>query len=233
MKKIVLATAAAAALMTLSAIGAARAAPVYMETGDKTFGTIDLSTGAYTNIGSSSYLGTPIQLSGLGASGGDIYGGAYLGTALYEVDTATGALSLIGNSTENYELTGSTATGLYEFGADGNLYSINPANGAATLVGATGITLGTWDGMSSGGSQLYVSSGTNLYLINTSTGAGTFIGSISPAEFGAMVNVGGTWWGGNDLGPAQLYTFDPSTAAVIPKVIAADRCGPSRAFRGR
>jgi PEP-CTERM motif len=29
-----------------------------------------------------------------------------------------------------------------------------------------------------------------------------------------MLDAYGTWWGGNDEGPSQVYTFNPSTAAV-------------------
>jgi hypothetical protein len=128
----------------------------YMSTGADTFGKIDLNTGVYANIGDTSHLGTPILLSGLGAYGGGIYGGGEGLLGLYKVDPGTGALTLIGNSSEAYEDTGSTTTGLYEWGKDSNLYSVNPSSGGTTLIGATGIPIGGIMGMSSSGAELFI-----------------------------------------------------------------------------
>jgi hypothetical protein len=187
----------------------------YESTGGDTFGTIDLSSGVYTNIGSTSYLGTPILLSGLGAFGGGVYGGGEGLTGLFKVNQGTGELTLIGNSSEPYEDTGSTTSGLYEFGKDSNLYSVNPSTGATTLIGATGIPIGGVIGMSSSGAQLFIAQLDNLYSINTTTGAGTLVGLTPGVYFGAMVEIGGTYYGGSDLtSPGQVFTFDPSTAAT-------------------
>jgi hypothetical protein len=134
---------------------------------------------------------------------------------LYRVNTATGALTLIGSGSAPYYLFGSTTSGLYGLSQEGDIYSVNPATGATTLIGATGISLvGSWFGMSEGGSRLFISSSTSLYSINTSTGGGTLVGSISPAQLGAMLDAYGAWWGGNDEGPSQVFTFNPSTAAI-------------------
>jgi len=82
------------------------------------------------------------QLSGLGVSGSTIFGGVVNTTALYSVNTSTGALTLIGNGTINYIDTGSTLTSLYGLDSSLNLFSVNPANGATTPIGATGLSLG-------------------------------------------------------------------------------------------
>jgi hypothetical protein len=187
----------------------------YMSTGADTFGKINLSSGAYANVGDTSYLGTPILLSGLGAYGGGIYGGGEGLPGLYKVNPSTGALTLIGNSSENYEDTGSTTTGLYEWGKDSKLYSVNPSTGAATLIGPTGISIGGIMGMSSSGAQLFINQDENLYLINTATGAGSLVGTTTGVIFGAMVSIGGAYYAGSD-DPSryQVFTFNPSTAAT-------------------
>jgi hypothetical protein len=192
----------------------------YMSTGADTFGKIDLNTGVYANIGDTSHLGTPILLSGLGAYGGGIYGGGEGLLGLYKVDPGTGALTLIGNSSEAYEDTGSTTTGLYEWGKDSNLYSVNPSTGGTTLIGATGIPIGGIMGMSSSGAELFINQDENLYLINTTTGAGTLVGTTAGAIFGAMVEIGGTYYAGSDDPyPYQLFTFNPSNAATTPGAV--------------
>jgi len=222
--------AASSTLMALAVAGPALAAVhAYMSTGGDTFGTIDLSTGLYTNIGSTSFMGANYLLSGLGVFGGHIYGGVDFGTQFFEVNPATGALSLIGSSSESFADTGSTTGALYELGADSNLYRINPATGATTLIGATGIPIIGTISMSVGGSQLFISQGGHLYLTNTTTGATTNVGSIAPANFGATADIGGTWWGGSNGDPNRVYNFDPSTAAVTA---GADLSGTPYRFWG-
>jgi hypothetical protein len=195
----------------------------YMSTGADTFGKIDLNSGVYANIGDTCYLGTPILLSGLGAYGGGIYGGGEGLLGLYKVNPGTGALTLIGNSSEAYEDTGSTTSGLYEFGKDSNLYTVNPSTGATTLIGPMGIPIGGVIGMSSSGAQLFIAELDNLYSVNTTTGAGTLVGLTPGVYFGAMVEIGGTYYGGSDFGPPpyQLLTFDPMTAATTAGAFAS------------
>jgi hypothetical protein len=196
---------------------AARAdATAYMITGTDQFGTIDLNTGAFTPIGD---MGT--QLSGLGVSGGNLYGGATLGDTLYEVNPATGALTAVGTGSLTYADTGSTTGGLYAINClagcgvspPRELYSINPATGAATLIGSTGLGQDTVEsGMSSGSGTLYLTYDSNLYSLNTTTGAATLIGNTGVSGFGALVFEDGVLWGGS-LNNA-VYTLNTSTGAA-------------------
>ena len=78
----------------------------------------------------------------------------------------------IGNT---YLLFGSTTSGPCGVGWNDVLYSINPATGAATEIGSTGLPIGGVMGMSAGGNTLYVTANNALYALSTTTGAATFI----------------------------------------------------------
>ena len=179
------------------------------------FGMIDLTTGLFTPL---SNMG--LRLAGLGSYGGVIYGGAYHGNTLYNVNTSTGALTAIGtgNIGNNYLLFGSTTMGLYGIGWDDVLYSINPASGAATQIGWTGIPTGTVMGMSAGGNTLYVTTNNSLYALDTTNGSATLIASTTEGEigFGALVSIGGVLYGGayNGASTPDIYSLDPQTGAA-------------------
>jgi hypothetical protein len=184
--------------------------------GSDQFGVLDLNTGVFTSRG-----GMGLTLAGLGEYGGQIYGGSYHGNTLYSVNTTTGALTDIGtgNVGGGYGDFGSTTSGLYAFGGDGNLYSINPASAAATLIGPTGLSFGgIVMGMSSGSSSLYLTQNDLLYSLNTTTGAATLIGNanVNEAGFGALVSIGGTLYGGaaSTSNPPDIYTLDPQNGAA-------------------
>jgi hypothetical protein len=136
----------------------------YAVTGNDLFGVVDLTTGVFTERGD---MG--LRLNGLTVGpGGVLYGGgpSYSSPTFYSIDPTNGALTLVGNSFSAgfYDL-GSTTTGIFAVGNDGNLYSINPNTGAATLIGPTI----KGNGMSSGGSTLYMTDGsTNDRALATS-----------------------------------------------------------------
>lgn len=133
--------------------------------------TIDLTTGVYSAIGTQS-----TQLAGLGVYNGALYGGvAYTnsisGNTLYQVNTATGGLTTVGTGSVLLDDFGSTLNGLYGIGTDGSLYSVNPLNGADSLIGATGLGAPASNtvGLSTNSSALYYSFAGNLYTLSTST----------------------------------------------------------------
>jgi hypothetical protein len=202
------------ALMAASAGTAMADVNAYEVAGNTSFGTIDLTTGVYTQIGVSGIL-----MSGLGETGGLIYGGAFLTDTVYTVNPATGALTLIGTTGgPNFGDFGSTLTGLYAidlagYGGNANLWSINPATGAATLIGPTGLTYSSPIGMSDNSAILYVTNGPLLYSLNTTTGAATLVGNTGTVGTGGMVTLGGTLYGGVE-GPLQVATLDPVTGAA-------------------
>jgi PEP-CTERM motif len=198
----------------------------YLGTGSGDFGIVDLSTGAFSLLGS-----TGQALAGLGDFGGSLYGAAYNtdnGT-VYTINPATGALTDIGSSGINIGDFGSTTSGLYALGSDAaggsgvvgravSLYSINPTTGAATLVGplvgSTG-TFGLWNGLSANASSLYFSAGVDLYTISTTTGIATLIGPLGGGvELGAMVEEDGVLYGGAQIPSVSVETLDPTTGAA-------------------
>jgi hypothetical protein len=196
------------ALMVVSAGTLLADVSVYEEAGNTDFGTLDLNTGVYANIGYSGIL-----LCGLGEVNGVVYGGAEESNELYSVNTSTGALTAIGsNSLMLYGDTGSTLSGLYAIGRDSNLYSINVLTGNATLIGYLGAPIGGVIGMSSNSSALYYTSDDSLYTINTTTGAETLVGTTG-APIGAMVTEGGTLYAGVES-PLEVGTLNTATAAL-------------------
>src|SRR6185437_9514724 len=97
-----------------------------------------------------------------------------------------------------------------------NLYSVNPTNGALTLIGNTGIPIVSPTGMSANGPNLYINSQSSLYLVNTSTGVGSLVGSSGSAQFGTMVYIDGVYYAGTATNaPYKVVTFDPNIAAVL------------------
>jgi hypothetical protein len=140
-------------------------------------GVIDLSTGVFTQTGTSTYLG----MAGMGNDGGTLYGlvsgtNRVAGTQLFTIDTATGTDTPVGSPISSNMVTfGSTTTGgpySIASGATGELYSINPTTGAETAIGPTGLNAAGYFSLSSGSSStLYLSASGVLYTVNTSTGA--------------------------------------------------------------
>jgi hypothetical protein len=214
-----------------------------MTTSSDQFGTIDLSTGAFSLSGN---MGQ--QLSGLGVSGGNLYGGVTDTGNLYQVNPTNGALTLVGNGTINYIDTGSTTGGLYALGgllAPGSalsLYSINPTTGAATLIGPTGLSLSTsvvdTVGLSTGSGALYLTFGpsfstASLYSVDTSTGTATSIGNTGADALGAEVFEDGALYAGSNYNGStladSLYTLDTTTGAGT---FVADASGGPTAFYG-
>ena len=140
------------------------------------FGTIDLSTGAFTLLGNSG-----VTLSGMAVYNGVLYGDSLGGSGtLYTINPANGSFTTVGSSGESYVDFGDTISGLFAEGFNGNLYSINSATGAATLIGATNPAFaGGYSSISLNSSTLYYTQGSdfNFYTLNTNTGAATLVGS--------------------------------------------------------
>ncbi|MFM9996726.1 MAG: S8 family serine peptidase [Phycisphaerales bacterium] len=133
-----------------------------------------------TDAGLDYFQGTMYDLQGV-ASGG-------IGTnALYSVNTATGAPTLIGNGTVYMDnLAINTLGDGYgvAFGFAGlNLYEVNLTNAANTLVGPIGFSLSVQAGSSfSSDHRLWILADDELYTANTSSGTLTKAANIqSPA----------------------------------------------------
>jgi hypothetical protein len=131
------------------------------------------------------------------------------------VNTSNGALTAIANSGITYWDFGSTTSGLFALATNGNLYSIDPVTGLATLKGATGLTINpnlTYYGMSTGSDALYLTVNDNLYSLDTTHGTATLIATTDAPEpgFGALVTIGGVLYAGVFPTKANIYTLDPS-----------------------
>ena len=200
----------------------------YMVDTNDNFGTIDLSTGAFTIIANQGVL-----LGGLADLGGTLYGtSTSVGTStLYTIDTTTGALTAVGSTGIAADIFGGTLNGLFALNTNaGNqaLYSIDPGTGAATLIGSTGLTLVGTRGMSSGSSTLFVDDNQSLYTLNLSTGASTLVGSGSE-QIGALLALGGTLYGGANTPCCNVDTIDTGTGVVT---IGPALTGTSFKFEG-
>jgi hypothetical protein len=187
------------------------------------FGTVDLSTGAFNQIGHA--IADPLLGGLVQGPNGSLLSASAAGN-LDSVNPATGAVSVIGAisvvnkvspigvvnvATEIAELNGTLyATDLY-----GNLYTVNAKTGAATFVGVTGIPLcpsltnsneSSDEALFTVGGKLFATfDGTNLatsgvvdspelYQINPATGVATRVG---PTALGidAAVQQDGTVYG--------------------------------------
>ncbi len=187
------------------------------------FGTVNLSTGAFTLLGNSG-----VTLSGMAVLNGVLYGDSLGGSGtLYTINPANGSLTTVGSSGKSYVDFGDTTSGLFAEGFDGNLYSIHPATGAATLVGATSPPYaGGYSSISLNSSTLYYTQGTdfNFYTLNTSTGAATLVGSLGDSlEMGAMIFEDGILYAAENSPASNIDTINPATgsATIGPAVTGA------------
>lgn len=176
------------------------------------FGTEDLTTGAFTSLGTN--VGT---LAGLGVNSGSLFATDYHAASsnLYKVNPSNGALTTVGSMGIDVDTFGSTTTGLYavSFGTY-ILYSINPSTGVATAIGPTGLTGGGWRNLSSNSGTLYYADGGNLYTLNTTTGAATLVGAFGgSAQEGALVFEAGILYGGDDVNNS-VDTINTTTGAA-------------------
>ena len=179
------------------------------------FGTIDLTTGAFTLLGNSG-----VTLSGMAVYNGVLYGDSLGGTGtLYTINPANGSVTTVGSSGKSYVDFGDTLTGLFAEGlGDGNLYSIDYATGAATLVGATNPPYsGGYSSISLNSSTLYYTQGTgsDFYTLSTSTGAATLVGSLGGSlEMGAMIFEDGILYAAEDSPVSSIDTINLATGAA-------------------
>ena len=187
----------------------------FMGTNTGDFGTVDLNTGVFSFLGTTSFNLHAQALAGMAEANGVLYGAPVGQGGLYTINPTTGALTAVGGAAIIYDDLGYTTTGFYAVGQDANLYSINPATGAATLIGPTGLGFGTWRGLSTNSNSLYFADGSDLYTLNTTTGAATLIGPFGGSiEIGALVQEGGFLYGGEETPSRLVDTLDTTTGAA-------------------
>ncbi len=198
-----------ALLVTTSPLAQAQTIDAMTQSG--IYGTLNVSTGVFTQISNPGF--EPAGIAGLGAN---MFAANYPGSTLYEINPTNGNFVTIGNGTASYYDFGGTTSQLYAIGTDQNLYSVNAATGASTLIGPTGLGSGGYQSMSGGGTALYTAvpdmSGqfTLLYSVNTTTGLATEVGNTGiAADVSSIGFADGVLYAADISG--NLYTLNTST----------------------
>ena len=203
----------AAGMFALSASGAGAATGAYGEAFDTLY-RIDLDGHTATEVGQAgSYGGQTIaNISGLSYSLDDtLYAVAGGMNALARIDADSGGATIVGsfglNGQGDPQRNDALDLGM-TFGCDGTLWlvsayadklwTVNPANGATTLVGATGHTI---TGIVALGNALFGAGGrgdNSFYRIDPESGAATKIGSFGDSDWINSVSMSfddkGTLW---------------------------------------
>ena len=200
-----------ALLLTIAPMAIAQST-VYAITNAGVFGSLNLSSGTFTQIGN---LG--LSPAGLGGLGSNLFTASEGSDVLYLVDLANGSITPVGSGSITYDDLGSTTAALYALDTSLNLDSVNPANGSTTLIGATGFgPCSAASSMSADGPALYGTcdngSGSILYSFNTTTGAATAIGNTGLTRIDSMVFANGLLYAAPHNG--TLYTLNTSTGAA-------------------
>ena len=184
----------------------------YVVTDSDQFGTLNLSTGAFRQIG----VDTPSQQFNLVPGPNGSLFSLTLSGNLESINTATGATTVIGATGLGAFNVGDLAEVdgiLYATDGSNNLYTVNATTGAARLIGPTGIpafaippTLSD-ESLYGVGGKLYATfdnfnlplsspvliTPPALYQINTSTGAATEVGPTM-LNLSASVDANGTFY---------------------------------------
>ncbi len=182
--------------------------------------SIDVTTGAATLVGSTAgpLLGTPCGLSWVNAT-----------QTLWTLDLATGSLGTLNTTTAAFTAVHTAApvagwqgmewdpsTGrFFLLNQNFNLYSLDPATGLTTLIGATGAPLMTAIDISSTG-VLYGIGFSNgvLYTIDKTTGVATAGPTTTPTGMqGLSFGPDGRLYGAN-TNTDSLYAIDPVTGTT-------------------
>lgn len=178
-----------------------------------------------------------------------LFGTDAIGGHLLRIDTATGAGTIVGTiGFEVPSLAVDPSTGILYAGRGAgipNLYTVNPTNGTATLVGNTGLGFSAIGGMDFRADGILFAAvnivgdgGTgseNLASINKTTGVATVIGPFGVEGIEAIAfDSSGVLWGARDargagVGRPGLYTINPLTgqATFVEPIVSASGVPPS------
>lgn len=167
----------------------------YLSTVSGNFGTLDLSTGAFTLLGNSGQ-----ELDGLADFNGVLYGASFASdykstsTNLYTINPSNGSLSAYSTVAGDLVDFGSTTNSVYGIDTNGNLLQFKGGS-SEQIIGTPGGLASLFDsattaGLSTNGTALYLAVNSNLYTVSTTTGVATLVGSTGGAEPYAMVELG-------------------------------------------
>jgi hypothetical protein len=224
---------AAVAIFAASALHAATGYAIQSD-GDRQLYRINLSTGAASAIGNSTF--NKIEAIALNTSG-ELYGvnpsSAELVKCALDTGkcTSVGALSGVPPAQTSVGLA-FTASGTLYMTMSAIVYSVNPSNAKTTPLGSSGAAIaGLANGKTTAAcaSGLYAIGGNadqgKFYCINTSTGAATLLASISSpiALDGGLDGDFGTGlvWGITNSAAAQVYAVDPSVSPIVASRVRA------------
>jgi hypothetical protein len=205
---------AGVAAFLLGCAGRAAADMVYVATADNEFGTVNLTTGVFTQIGTLSLPANDFIFGmGFGADG-NLYGVDSISpnAELYRINTSTAQLTAVGALGHSAIDATTDASGkMYAISQDANglFYTLQPPSTTTNDVGLTGIQSTGLAAVTADGSELFTaafnpSTGNYaLYSVNQSTGNATEIGDTGFSPVNGLF-VQGT-----------LYGFDFATHAII------------------
>ncbi|MGP0062506.1 MAG: PEP-CTERM sorting domain-containing protein [Isosphaeraceae bacterium] len=185
-----------------------QAEPAYVVTSNDLFGTIDPTTGVFSQIGSSNTVFSEMSGLAFGATGtlyslADVPGN---GIQLYSINTTTGATTDVASTIlHSDDITsfglGATSDGtLYAYksvlSGTTDIYLVNPSNGGTGLLGPLGATAeGAIQGDSNG--HLYQTqgvSGNGFYQVDPATGSGSLLGNSDAGTAYALAFTNGTMY---------------------------------------
>ncbi len=182
---------------------------VYAVTNTAGFGTLDLDSGTYTQLGTSQ-----AQLAGLGELGANLYSVVLNGYTFEQVSLADGSLTPLASVTQSYKSFGATTNALFAVSASGNLcYYL--ADGSYFGGGCfIPVVFGTGTlAMSADGDLLYAAfdpgTGSILYLLNTTNGTATVIGPTSAPNITSLIFRHGTLYA--VAANKEIYTVNTQT----------------------
>jgi hypothetical protein len=199
------------ALMAMLGGRDAKAGFAYISDQSQGFGTLDLTTGAFTLISTAG----PQYYRGLQFVNGQLYGEGS-DSHLYQIDKTTGAAIDLGGITgangNITNLVASSQQGLSYFESTGNgVYSISPPSTTASSTVIGGLS-GFGAAVASNGliyeSDFIPGVGFHLDTFNPLTGAGSFVASLSQV-YGDFFFDGSTLYAFRN----GLYTIDTTTGA--------------------
>jgi hypothetical protein len=211
----------------LAGSGVASADPfTFAVTDTGLFGSLDLGTGAFTQIGGPH----PGAYAGLGNLADGTLVAVDGANNFVQIDRTTGVVTTIGPTGISAVVSASLTTG-QQFAIDNlnRLFQINPATGAATLVGPTGIpgiTGGFANALGGNATSLYyiyeqtgpppISS--TLYQIDPNTGLATLIGPTGTAGLAGAGFADGTFFAYSSDFPSptthRIFAIDLGTGAA-------------------
>jgi outer membrane protein assembly factor BamB len=220
--------------VTLFAVSANADSFAYVVTDSQQFGTVDLNSGAFRQIGSD----TPEQQFNLVAGPNGSLLSLTASGNLEAINTATGGTTIIGPTGLGFNVGDLALVGgvLYATDGNNNLYSVNATTGATQLIGPTGIPPIVFNPPTVSDESLYGVGGKlyatfdafnlpvsspvlvvppALYQIDTSTGAATEVGSTM-LGLSASVVVNGTFYAFHE------GLADPSCVGPAPVPCASD-----------